>query len=133
MKVHLYTDEEIKILKSNKYVLKVKYKREIEYDPLFKLWAIMMRLDCPELSAKEIFELGGFNTEILNSGLPQRRIRYWYLKYKKYGVNYFIENTPYSNINKIDITKIKKDDFKNYFMKYIIKRLEEIENGREAY
>lgn len=129
MKAHVYTDEEIKILKQNKYVLNVKYKREIEYDPLFKLWTILMRLERPELSAKEIFALGGFNTDILSNDLPHKRIRYWYLKYRKYGADYFLENTPYSNLKKEKIEK-NRNDFDNKLMDYILCRLEEYANDR---
>ena len=54
MKVRLYTDEEINKLNNSIFVRSVKYKREIEYDPLFKLWTIVMKHDLPELSAREI-------------------------------------------------------------------------------
>ena len=52
MKVRLYTDDEIKKLKQCVFVRNIKYKREIEYDPVFKLWTIMMKHDMPELITK---------------------------------------------------------------------------------
>lgn len=97
MKRRIYTDEEISILKKNMFVRSVKYKRELEYDPIFKLWTIMMRLECPELTAKEIFERGGMNTKILHPTLPRRRINEWLFNYKKFGIKYFIpEDTAYT-------------------------------------
>lgn len=53
MKRRIYTDEEIKVLKSNIFITDINYKRELVYDPIFKLWTIFMRLECPELTAKE--------------------------------------------------------------------------------
>lgn len=60
MKVHLYTDDEIAKLKQSVFVRNVKYKRELEYEPLFKLWTIVLKHDFPELTAREIFARGGF-------------------------------------------------------------------------
>ena len=85
MKVRVYTNEEISILRKNIFVRDVKYKREISYDPVFKLWCIMMRLDFPELSAREIFARGGFDINILHKKLPQRRIKDWLDNYRKIG------------------------------------------------
>lgn len=132
MKAHIYTDEEIKKLKSNLFVKNVKYKREISYEPVFKLWAIMMRLYRPELSAKEIFEYANFDTSILNSKLPQKRIREWLDNYKKYGVNYFFPvDKPYENI----ITEVKsneeQDEFKGDLLYYVLDRLEEWKEKNE--
>ena len=47
MKRRIYTDDEIKILKSNIFIQDINYKRELVYDPIFKLWTIFMRLECP--------------------------------------------------------------------------------------
>ena len=76
MKRRIYTDEEIKILKSNIFITDINYKRELVYDPIFKLWTIFMRLECPELTAKEIFERAGINTTILHPDLPRKRIKF---------------------------------------------------------
>ena len=86
MKVRLYTDEEINKLNNSIFVRSVKYKREIEYDPLFKLWTIVMKHDLPELSAREIFARGGIDINIVHKKLPQRRIKEWMDNYKKFGM-----------------------------------------------
>jgi hypothetical protein len=97
MKRRIYTDIEIKILKQNMFICDVKYLRQIEYDPLFKLWCIYMKLNCPELTAREIFERAGMNIEILHPSLPRRRIQEWIYNYNKFGKNYFIpEDKPYT-------------------------------------
>lgn len=97
MKVRIYTDDEINILKKNMFIKDVKYLRQIEYDPLFKLWCIYIKLECPELTAREIFERGGMNIKILHPSLPRRRISEWMYNYKKFGKKYFIpENEPYT-------------------------------------
>ena len=82
MKVRLYTDEEINKLNNSIFVRSVKYKREIEYDPLFKLWTIVMKHDLPELSAREIFARGGIDINIVHKKLPQRRIKEWIDNYE---------------------------------------------------
>ena len=101
MKRRLYLDEEIDILKSNIFIRDVKYKREIVYDPIFKLWTLFMRLECPELTAREIFEKAGINTNILHRNLPKKRINDWMYAYKRFGVKYFIpEDTAYTITDK---------------------------------
>lgn len=123
MKRRIYTDDEIKILKSNIFIRDVKYKREIVYDPIFKLWSIFMRLERPDLTAKEIFERAGMNTSILHPDLPRRRINRWFFNYKKFGTEYFIpENTAYT------VT----DKFKQQVLKIVLEKLEEHEkNSRQ--
>lgn len=106
MRKHLYTDEEIKILSDNAFILDIKGKSSIEYDPLFKLWAVILKIKCPYLTSKDIFELGGFDTSILNPRLPQRRIHDWHVNFNRYGMDYFTCDNPYFNISNIDI-----DDF----------------------
>lgn len=103
MKRRLYSEEEIELLKKCKFVLDVKYGCQIEYDPIFKVWCIMMKFECPELTAKEIFERAGMNTNLLHKTTPRRRIADWIYSYKRYGLEYFLkENEPY----------ILTDDFK---------------------
>ena len=70
MKIRLYTDEEISKLKESFFIRGVKYKRELEYEPLFKLWTIMMKHDCPDLSASEIFSRAVIDASILHKKLP---------------------------------------------------------------
>lgn len=97
MKIRIYTKEEIELFKQNPFVIDIKYLKQIEYDPIFKLWCIYMKLEKPELTAKEIFERAGFNTYILHPSLPRRRISEWMYNYKKFGKNYFLpENESYT-------------------------------------
>ena len=128
MKVRIYTDEEIKKLKQCTFVRNIKYKREIVYDPLFKLWCIMMRLDFPELSAQEIFSRGGLDINILHPNLPRRRIKTWLENYKKFGLKYFLPETePYQakKIKKDEV--VVKDNFREQLSKYVIRELKKLE------
>lgn len=118
MKQRIYTNEEIKILKSNMFIKDIKYRRELVYDPIFKLWTIFMRLECPELTAKEIFERAGMNTNILHPDLPRRRINRWFFNYKKFGVKYFIpEDTSYT----------VSDKFMKQLLNVVLEKLKEHE------
>ena len=120
MKRRIYTDEEIKILKSNIFITDINYNRELVYDPIFKLWTIFMRLECPELTAKEIFERAGINTTILHPDLPRKRIKFWIYNYKKFGVKYFIPvDEPYT-VN---------DKFKKQILDIVLRRLEQDERS----
>lgn len=106
MKIRYYTDKELESLTNNMFVNKIRYKRTIEYDVVFKLWCIMMRLKYPELTGKQIFEKGGFDTDILHTNLPYRRIGEWLNNYKKFGLDYFLpELAPYHSL---DIKKSEK-------------------------
>lgn len=127
MKLRIYTDDEVKRLKSNIFIRSIKYKRELEYDPIFKLWTIMMRLDCPELTAREIFARAGIDVSILHRKLPQNRIREWISSYRKFGIKYFIpESEPYSTIsNKKELLYIP-DDMKKQLLEITLKRLREL-------
>lgn len=128
MKLRYYTEEELNILNSNIFVNEVRYKREIVYDPIFKLWCVMMRLDKPELTGKQIFGRAGFDTSILHDNLPYRRISSWLKNYKRFGVNYFIpEYEPYHTKKKIK-KEITPDKFKLQILKCVLTRLKEIEN-----
>ena len=127
MKVRLYTDEEIKKLNNSIFVRSVKYKREIEYDPLFKLWAIVMKHDLPELSAREIFARGGIDINIVHKKLPQRRIKEWMDNYEKFGIRYFLpEDEYYQNITYVKDNKVHYDTMKMQLMDFVLKRLKEI-------
>lgn len=127
MKVRIYTDKEISILENNIFVRQVKYKREIEYDPLFKLWCIMMRLKYPELTAREIFARGSFDINILHHKLPQRRIKEWLDNYHKFGIRYFLpEDTYYKSITRIENNKVVYDSFKLQLLNIVLKELKDI-------
>jgi hypothetical protein len=118
LKRRIYTDDEIKILKSNIFIKDVLYKRELVYDPIFKLWTIFMRLECPELTAQEIFKRAGLNTDILHPDLPRKRIKTWFYNYKKFGIKYFLpEDEPYTI----------SDKFKKQLLDIVLRRLEEYE------
>ena len=128
MKLRYYNDSELEKLNNNIFVKEVHFKRRIEYDTLFKLWCIMMRIDCPELTGKQIFERAGFDTSFLHTNLPYRRIGEWYDNYKKFGLNYFLpELEPYCS-KEIKVQEIKEDTFKLKLLKVVLNRLREIEN-----
>lgn len=114
MKRRIYTDEEIKILKQNIFIEDVLYKRQLVYDPVFKIWTIFMRLERPELTAREIFERAGINTIILHRDLPQKRIKQWLDNYKKFGIKYFIP---------IDESYTISDNFKKKLLDIILERM----------
>lgn len=101
MKIKIYTDKEIEYLLKNKFVTKILYKRSIEYSNIFKLWTVLQKIKYPEKTARDIFEEAGFDTRLMNSKLPQARIRSWYLCYERYGFEYFISTRT--------ITKMKDD------------------------
>lgn len=129
MKIRLYTDEEISKLKQSIFIKSVKYKRELEYEPIFKLWIIVLKHDYPELTAREIFARGGIDTNILHKKLPQRRIKEWIDNYKKFGIRYFLpENEFYSSIYKKEKDIVHSNDLKDQLMKFVLKRLKEINN-----
>lgn len=131
MKLRYYTDEELKILKSNIFVRSIKHKRQIEYDPIFKLWCVMMKLEMPELTGKEIFKRASFNTDILNDALPHKRIGEWLKNYKRFGINYFLpEDMPYHSKKK-ESSKYTEDVFKLKLLQSILQKLKEYENNEE--
>ncbi len=130
MKLRYYTDAEIKEIKSNMFVSDVLYKRRIEYDNIFKLWCVMMRLKFPELTGKQIFQRAGFDISILHDYLPYRRIGEWVKSYKKFGLNYFLpEGEPYHSK---DVKHIKKkpDIFKLKLLKEVLKELKKMDKDK---
>lgn len=108
MKTRLFTTVEIKKLELNPFVIKIKYKREIEYDPIFKLWTVIQKKERPDLSSKEIFELAKFDTSLLSEELPRRRISHWTKKYNKFGIDYFLPTNNAYEINETIREDIKK-------------------------
>ena len=119
-----YSYEELTKLKKNTYIVDVKYDREIHYEPVFKLWTVFMRLSHPELPAKEIFEIAGIDTSILNNDLPRRNIHNWCEMYIEYGREYFLNKMNYTiynpffyELSKNILSEIKKYDEKIEFIK----------------
>lgn len=95
MKHKIYTTKEMEELKNSPFVLFVRKRRFIEYDPYFKLWAVYQRYNHPEKTASEIFKEAGFPIKLMSNKLPQARIRSWELLYLRYGVEYFITQSNY--------------------------------------
>ena len=128
MKLRYYTDKELDILNNNMFVLSVRYKREIEYDVVFKLWCVMMRLKNPELTGKQIFERAGFDINILHDSLPYRRIGEWVKNYRKFGLSYFLpELLPYHSLEtKKDILD-KDEAFKLKLLKEVLYELKKLD------
>ena len=128
MKLRYYTDKELKSLNSNMFVLSVKYKRQIEYDVVFKLWCVMMRSKNPELTGKQIFERAGFDINILHDSLPYRRIGEWVKNYRKFGLSYFLpELLPYHSLEtKKDILD-KDEAFKLKLLKEVLYELKKLD------
>ncbi len=131
MKIRYYTDKELELLNRNMFVKEVHLKRTIEYDVVFKLWCIMMRLEFPELTGKDIFLKAGFDVDMLHDNLPYRRIADWVKNYKKFGFNYFLPDLePYHSL---DVKNVKKDDlFKTRLLSFILIRLKELDSNEKS-
>lgn len=78
-----YNDEEIRLLNTNQNIVIVKYGRQIEYKDSFKKWAVIQSIKHPEMSANEIFEMAGFNINIIGERVADSRIRYWKNQYNR--------------------------------------------------
>ena len=131
MKIRYYTDKELELLTKNMFVKEVHLKRTIEYDVVFKLWCIMMRLEFPELTGKDIFLKAGFDVDMLHDNLPYRRIADWVKNYKKFGLNYFLPDLePYHSL---EIKNVKKEDiFKTRLLGFVLIRLKELDSNEES-
>ena len=132
MKIRYYTDKELELLTKNMFVKEVHLKRTIEYDVVFKLWCIMMRLEFPELTGKDIFLKAGFDVDMLHDNLPYRRIADWVKNYKKFGLNYFLPDLePYHSL---EIKNVKKEDiFKTRLLSFVLIRLKELGDDEKSY
>ena len=105
-----YTDNEIKILNNNPNVIKVKYKKQIDYKESFKKWAVVQSITHPDMSAIEIFELAGFDRKIVSPVAASSRIRNWKGKY--------IKSKDICIITKTEKTKdVKKDNSQDVLAK----------------
>ncbi|MDO5568761.1 MAG: hypothetical protein Q4G04_01430 [bacterium] len=90
-KIRIFNELEIKTLLKNKNILSIKYNKEIEYDPNFKLWAVQEKIKYPNKTAREIFVERDFDMTILDEKTPQRRLNSWIKKYKMFGNEYFYD------------------------------------------
>lgn len=124
-KIRYYTDNEILKLKKNVFVIDVLRKREIKYSPVFKLWCIMMKLEFPELTCKDIFERGGFDTSFLHPDLPHRRIGFWLKCYKKFGKDYFLQDKKYYCSLEKEMPEKTKNIFLEKLLNSVLSNLEE--------
>ena len=89
----------------------------------------MMRYEFPELTAREIFARAGFDIDILNNKLPQRRIKEWKDNYIKFGVSYFLpEDEVYKSKNKILNKSDEEDKLRNQLLDFILNKLESYGN-----
>lgn len=94
-KVRVYNDNEIKILLSNPNVERIKNKSQIVYKNEFKLYAVKEKINHSEKTARQIFEEGKFDMNILDDRTPQKRICSWVKKYKMFGEDYFTNKNKY--------------------------------------
>lgn len=130
-KIRVYNDDEIKILLNNSNVEKIINKSQIVYKNEFKLWAVLEKINHAEKTARQIFEIGGFDTSILDDRTPQRRLCSWVKKYKLFGEDYFTNKNKYfykaidkhsiQNVNNLKAFIIDTDDDINLM---IVRKLE---------
>ncbi len=117
-KIRVYNDYEIKILLNNPNVEKINNKCHIVYKKEFKLWAVKEKLSHKEKTARQIFEEGKFNMNILDDRTPQKRICSWVKKYKKFGEDYFTDKNKYS------YKALENDKSNEKFSTYILVRVD---------
>lgn len=113
-KVRVYTDYEIKKLMTNPNVDGIKNKSQIIYNPNFKLWVVKEKILNPEKTARQLFESGGFDMNIIDDRTPQRRVCSWVKKYKMFGSEYFTKDRyTYKTLEenkKVYVIKIADDN-----------------------
>lgn len=76
-------------LKSNPYIIDYKYNR-LEYSNEFKIYCLMSKLTNTKITAEDIFLRAGIDTSKLHPDLPRHRINDWMKIYKRFGLEYFI-------------------------------------------
>lgn len=101
MRSRKYSLEEINILSNNPNVIMVRYGRSIEYREAFKKWAVLQSMNHPELSAIQIFEMGGFDRRIISSKNARDRIASWKSRYSKVIINNNFDNESYDKQNNL--------------------------------
>jgi len=94
-----YSPSEINVLNNNPNVESVKYGRCIQYKESFKRWAVLQKLSHPELSAMQIFEIAGFDRNIISYKNARDRIACWKAKYNKLIISKSIDDENYSKQN----------------------------------
>ena len=94
-RIRIFTDDEIIKLLKNPNILEIRNKSQLVYSNNFKIYAIREKLKHPEKTAREIFVNAGFDMNIINERTPQRRIKEWMNRYKKFGIEYFLEKNKY--------------------------------------
>ena len=114
-KIRIYNDFEIKKLLSNKNVKTIRNCSQIIYQDEFKLWAVTKKLNYPYLTAKQIFQLAGFDTNMLSDSIPRRRINEWTKLYKKYGKEYFLNDSANIFLHKKETSGSEDIDFQSSF------------------
>ena len=112
-----YNKKEIASLMNNENVEIVKYGNTIIYNQEFKKWAVKTSLEHPELTAKEIFEIAGFDTDIIGKNIPRERIRDWKIKYLK-------PKNELQNCNNNEVLNIVKKN--NCLLQHLIVRMEKL-------
>lgn len=95
-KIRIYNDTEINTLLNNKNIEKIFNKCQIVYKNEFKLWAVKEKTNHIDKTARQIFEEGGFDMNILDDRTPQRRLCSWLKKYRMFGEEYFTNENKYS-------------------------------------
>ena len=123
-KIRIDNDEELKKLSLNSNVDSVKNNSNIVYKNSFKLWAVKEKMLYPEKTAREIFEIGGFDMNILDDRTPQRRLCSWIKKYKMFGEDYFTDKNKYSYkaITKKEYPFLSKTFNDSNFIAFVIEK-----------
>lgn len=128
MKSKIYSDLEVESLEKSPFVLEVRRKRFIHYDPLFKLWTILQRKKYPEKTCRELFEYAGFNTKLMNPKLPQTRIKSWENLYYRFGMDYFVSEKTYAILLDYFKGEVFVDNKENQAMIYRLKIYKELKD-----
>lgn len=130
MKYKIYSKEEITEYNKNPFVVRIIRNRFIEYDNVFKLWCVFQRKKYPEKTCRNIFSEAGFNVNLMNSKLPQARIKNWEDNYLKYGYDYFITSKKFIQLknNLINDISVIIDDKSKLKIKIYNEVLKELKN-----
>lgn len=100
--IRVFTDYQVSELLKNPNVLKVINSSQVIYKDDFKLWSVFKKKMHPELTAKEIFEMAGFDTKLLHPETPRKRIAYWSEQIDRFGVEVFLNKKQYNSANTIN-------------------------------